>query len=224
MLKHFYRFMVVILAALTATAVTGCVATDYGDIPVDFDEDLVADEDVAENETITPDDDFDVPVDPDEDTADKDAVDAEGLDSESEVPDEDGDEPEFEDTLYGCPTVEFHVEGSVSAAGGSPIEGIAITYQLSEYSSTSQVLSGSDGTFFIWEQESCSLSPQETVMLGVMDIDGATNGRYQDKEVSVPLACTYDPSDFGYYACTNIDVKIELEEVTSDDDILLPDE
>ena len=32
MLKHFYRLMVVILAALTATAATGCneVATDYG--------------------------------------------------------------------------------------------------------------------------------------------------------------------------------------------------
>ncbi|HOW52309.1 MAG TPA: radical SAM-associated putative lipoprotein [bacterium] len=222
MLKHFYRLMIVAVSFFLASS---CHSTPlYGIEQTDFDDGTV-DEDVAENETITPDDDFDVPVDPDEDTPpDKDAVDAEGFDSESEVPDEDGDDPEFEDTLYGCPTVEFHVEGAVSAVGGSPIEGIAITYQLSEYSSTSQVLSGSDGTFFIQEQESCGLSPQDTAMLGVMDIDGATNGRYQDKEVSVPLECTYDPSDFGYYTCTNIDVKIELEEVSSDDDALLPDE
>jgi putative lipoprotein (rSAM/lipoprotein system) len=236
MLRHFYRLMVVALGLFVTSNCShsepmyGIILTDYDDGTVDED---VADVDVADHETAdtptygTESSDYqpDADVQLDEDLPpDEDAVDAEGLDAEAEVPDEDGDEPEFEDTLYGCPTVEFHVEGTVTAAGGSPIEGIAITYQLSEPPSTSQVLSGSDGTFFIQEQDACGLSPQDTVMLGVMDIDGATNGQYQDKEVSVPLECTYDSSGMGYYTCTNTDVKIELEEVTSDDDTLLPDE
>ncbi len=219
MLRHFYRLMVVILAALTATAATGCGGSDYGAEYVPFDMDAV-DEAVFENEAVTPDDDFDVPVDPDDDTADKDSIDAEGLDAEADVSDDGIDYDGYaDDTLYGCPYVDYLVEGVVTGVAGSPVEGIEVKMAV-EYFYPISTKTDAMGKFTLEQTTDQYCSEFSSLDVEAHDVDGVANGAYQQKTMTVPLVCTYENER----QCTNTEVKIELEEVSSDDDTLVNDE
>ncbi len=137
--------------------------------------------------------------------------------------DEDATEQEFTDSLYGCPTADYLIEGTVKSTAEVPINGIEITSDL-YYRYVPTATTGDDGAFSITANDGCFDSPQKTAMLSIKDVDGALNGQYQDKVVSVQLVCTNDaPSGYAHYVCVNTDVKIELEAVVPDDDNLLSD-
>lgn|GEM_PF-3492778 len=241
MLRHFYRFMVVALGLFLAsscgksTPLYGIEETDFDDGALDEE---VVDEDAVESNMT--DRDQDIPDTPsygseasdyqpdgdaqfDEDAPpDDDAVDAEGFDSESEIPDEDGDEPEFEDTLYGCPSTEYHIAGTVTSAENIPIAGLKVEANMMFGGNDIQYTDAS-GNFEFSKYVDCGDPAGGYFQLTVSDIDGSTNGSYQGQVIDENMDCTNTGGSFGHYDCVKTDIEIKLEEVSSDDDTLVND-
>ena len=209
MLKQFYRLMVVALGFFVASS-CGEATPKYGNIYTDYDEGAVdaevsadldegtVDADVVESETITPDEDF--------------------VESETVMSDDDSVDKEQGDPAYGCPAIEYLVEGKVASVLGEPIRGIEInTVSLQCY----RAYSDERGDFSWNCRDECYGSMPQTIKLVAMDVDGEQNGSFAKKEKIVPLECD-SPISWENH-CTNTEVKIELEEVSSDDDALLKD-
>jgi len=227
MLKHFYRLMVVALGFFVASS-CGEATPKYGNIYTDYDDgtldEEVVDEDAVDNDVADMDERYDNPVPeyaaPDVDFEhDAPNDDGGGLDSEAEFPDEGIDHDGYaDDTLYGCPYVEYRVEGTVTGVAGSPVEGIEVEMTV-EYYYPISTKTDAAGEFTLDQTTDQLCDELSSLKVEARDVDGAVNGKYQQKTLMVPLVCTYESER----QCTNTEVKMELEEVSSDDDTLLND-
>lgn len=109
--------------------------------------------------------------------------------------------------MYGMPSAEYKVNGTVKNESGDPIEGIQITLN-----SEVQVYSDENGEWLI---EDNAVANFDESILEVEDIDGTDNGgEFSDKTVELTLTQTEDGDgdwDEGTYEQHDIDIVLTEE-------------
>lgn len=126
----------------------------------------------------------------------------------------DGDSDFLPAPEYGCPMMNFRVQGKVlSSETDKPVKGIAVIAIIDHHTYESQdtVWTADNGEFVCKDYA----SPSESVILKFTDVDGADNGgEFRTKKVEVPLTKQLEAGeDWNIGAYTAEDVAVELEPV-----------
>lgn len=124
-----------------------------------------------------------------------------------------------------CPFTEYRIEGTILSTMGTPIEGIKITPSNNSIGVAgidgyyAEIYSGPTGNFSFAAWDECGNPKTTSFVIIADDVDGDQNGNFATKETAVSLECNDVISSDNH--CANTAVKIELEEVSSDDDTLV---
>ncbi len=127
---------------------------------------------------------------------------------------------DIDGTLYGCWPCRYYAAGNVVDKIGDGIPGIEVLL-VEESAVLKSNVSGQFEFNLEVADSNCSGGPI-TRTLRFTDVDGIANGgEFAEKEIDVVL--THEGSSYPCYM-SNDNIRVTMEEATTDDDILLPDD
>lgn len=86
---------------------------------------------------------------------------------------------------YGCPSIDYMVKGTVKSEAGTPIEGVKMVVTSDGVNAMDSLYTDKDGKFQTRQYSAFGLEEAKENYLRFEDVDGAANGEFVSKKVSL---------------------------------------